>query len=86
MYLYIRILQDNSFQHVVSWTPRGDAFVVKNVTEFSRTVLPRIYKHHNFSSFVRQLNKYDFHKVSAKEGAEDTDNVRVGPHSEYTTC
>ncbi|KAF8883052.1 CheY-like superfamily [Mucidula mucida] len=76
MYLYIRILQDNSFQHVVSWTPRGDAFVVKNVTEFSRTVLPRIYKHHNFSSFVRQLNKYDFHKVSAKEGAEDTDNVR----------
>ncbi|KAF9018934.1 hypothetical protein BDZ89DRAFT_1073466 [Hymenopellis radicata] len=78
-----RILQDNSFQHVVSWTLQGDAFVVKNVTEFSRTVLPRTYKHQNFSSFVRQLNKYDFHKVSAKEGAEDTDNSSTFRHPDF---
>ncbi|KAF8889958.1 HSF-type DNA-binding-domain-containing protein, partial [Mucidula mucida] len=71
------ILQVPSFQSVISSTPQGDAFMVKDVTAFSQTVLPRMYKHQNFSSFVCQLNKYDFHKVSVKEGADDSDHVRT---------
>ena len=57
------MLEDTSFAHVVSWGPHGDCFVVKDMNEFTKTILPRMFKHSNFASFVRQLNKYDFHKV-----------------------
>ncbi|KAL0571130.1 kinase-regulated stress-responsive transcription factor skn7 [Marasmius crinis-equi] len=58
-----KMLEDKSFQHVVSWGPAGDCFVVKDMNEFTKSILPRLFKHSNFASFVRQLNKYDFHKV-----------------------
>ncbi|KAG5725534.1 hypothetical protein E4T56_gene19935, partial [Termitomyces sp. T112] len=58
-----KMLEDQSFQHVVSWGPQGDCFVVKDMNEFTKSILPRLFKHSNFASFVRQLNKYDFHKV-----------------------
>ncbi|KAK7692816.1 hypothetical protein QCA50_004451 [Cerrena zonata] len=70
-----KMLEDSSYSNVVSWTPRGDAFVVKDMNEFSLTILPRTFKHSNFASFVRQLNKYDFHKI------KNSDDDPFGEHS-----
>lgn len=59
-----KILKDPNFESIISWTENGTSFVIKDQHLFTNLVLPQYYKHQNFASFVRQLNMYDFHKVS----------------------
>ena len=58
------MVSDTSTYEIVSWDEAGDAFIVKKEFEFASLVLPRYFRHKNFSSFVRQLNFYGFHKRS----------------------
>lgn len=66
------MLQEDSYKDVVRWTQNGDSFVVINTNNFTKNILPRHFKHSNFASFVRQLNKYDFHKVKIPNEAKLT--------------
>ncbi|CUM48695.1 uncharacterized protein AC631_00320 [Debaryomyces fabryi] len=71
-----QMLQEDTYKDVVRWTSSGDSFVVINTTEFTKEILPRHFKHSNFASFVRQLNKYDFHKVKIPN--EEKQNYEYG--------
>ncbi|KAK6085144.1 HSF-type DNA-binding protein [Seiridium cupressi] len=62
-----KMLEDPSYSEVVRWGDSGDSFVVLENEKFTKTILPKHFKHSNFASFVRQLNKYDFHKVRQNE-------------------
>ncbi|KAI9317319.1 hypothetical protein BX666DRAFT_2027393 [Dichotomocladium elegans] len=57
------MLENKAFKNTFCWGPDGTTFIVKDTNEFSKGILPKHFKHCNFASFVRQLNKYDFHKV-----------------------
>lgn len=52
------MVDDPSTDSVVSWSGNNNSFVVWDVPEFARDLLPKFFKHNNFSSFVRQLNTY----------------------------
>lgn len=69
--LFQMLLQDQ-YMDVVRWTAQGNSFVVLNTNEFTKEILPRHFKHSNFASFVRQLNKYDFHKVKISNEEKQT--------------
>lgn len=45
-------------ERIVSWNSEGNGFVVWSPAEFSELMLPKYFKHNNFSSFIRQLNTY----------------------------
>ena len=57
------LLEDQSVNHIVRWSEKGNTFIIKNKQLFCKDILPKYFKHSNFTSFVRQLNMYDFHKV-----------------------
>ncbi|KAJ3366258.1 hypothetical protein GGF32_006707 [Allomyces javanicus] len=58
------ILENDELKEIVSWSASGDSFLVHSPGEFARSVLPRYFKHSNFSSYNRQLNMWGFSKIS----------------------
>ena len=56
------ILKNNSYSKIIHWDTDGKRVIISDVVNLCNIVLPKFYKHHNYSSFVRQLNLYGFHK------------------------
>jgi osomolarity two-component system response regulator SKN7 len=60
--LYV-IIEDPTNADYIVWSAQGDSVIVKDPNEFAIKVLPLHFKHNKFASFVRQLNKHNFHRV-----------------------
>jgi hypothetical protein len=49
--------------NIASWSDDGKLFIVKDPELFASDVIPQVFRHSNFASFVRQLNFYGFKKI-----------------------
>lgn len=73
-----QLVDDPAIDDVISWNEDGSTFVVWRPAEFAGELLPKYFKHNNFSSFVRQLNTYGFRKIVADRWEFANDSFKRG--------
>lgn len=56
-------------QELIIWNEYDNnrSFIITDINMFTANVLPRLFKHCNYASFVRQLNKYGFNKIKQSD-------------------
>ncbi|XP_059284167.1 heat stress transcription factor A-7a-like [Lycium ferocissimum] len=59
------MVDDPNTDSIISWSNTEASFVVWDPHQFSIHLLPKHFKHNNFSSFIRQLNTYRFRKIDS---------------------
>lgn len=57
------IYQSENSQETICWSTDGQSFIIGNVQKFI-PILEKFFKTNNYSSFVRQLNMYNFQKIN----------------------
>ncbi|KAL9082165.1 MAG: hypothetical protein Q9159_006650 [Coniocarpon cinnabarinum] len=77
-------LDNNSNDELIRWSPTGDSFIVLDEEQFANKLIPELFKHNNYASFVRQLNMYGFHKkVGLTDNSMRASERKAKSPSEY---
>ena len=58
-------IEEYGSDRIISWQPHGRSFKIHKQKEFELIILPKYFVMTKKSSFLRQLNLYGFHRLSA---------------------
>ena len=58
------ILKNKKNNNIIKLNEYGTKIIILDSIKFSNTILPKYFKHDNYSSFIRQLNIYGFRKIT----------------------
>ena len=101
--LWYLMCRPELYSKYIHWSESGDSVILSNDpdinNEFASEVLPKLFKHGNNASFVRQLNLYGFQRVPSsrlldaaetKAAKQYSNGVNIstalqlyGPHSSF---
>ncbi|BGP12381.1 hypothetical protein JCM10213_002014 [Rhodosporidiobolus nylandii] len=76
---------DGGEPEIIRWNAEGTAFIFAQQTSEFADLLSRTYRHNNSHSFVRQLNIYDFKRLSSLELHAAFESVPM-PQSNLTSA
>ena len=62
--ILLKMAEELGFQDIVSWLPHGRAFIINRPCLFEKEIMSRFFDQTKFSSFKRQLNLYDFKRIT----------------------
>lgn len=62
------ILDNPEYHDTISWNSNGENLIIKDQHKMEDLVIPEHFSLTVFSSFVRQLHLYDFHKKKSSNG------------------
>ena len=72
------ILNDDKHKNTISWDLEGKKIVIFDSMKLCKEILPKFYKHRNYSSFIRQLNLYGFRKTKGIN-----ENLEIYEHKNF---
>ena len=65
------ILSKDEYSKIIRWSQNGAYIIISNIDALSKKILPIYFNHQNYSSFVRQLNMYNFHKIRTEQNDQE---------------
>ena len=65
------ILSKDEYSKIIHWSQNGTYIIITNIHTLSKKILPIYFNHQNYSSFVRQLNIYNFHKIRTEQEVQE---------------
>ncbi len=75
------ILNIKDYNKIIHWNNEGTQIIISDIVGLTKKILPKFYKHNNYSSFVRQLNMYNFRKIKNEPTSDK--NEEIFEHDEF---
>ena len=71
LFILYDILNESLYQNIIHWDFKITALIISDINKLCEIILPKYFKHNNYSSFIKQLNNFGFHKEKGNQTNEE---------------